>query len=106
MDQVGLQVPQQGRQGLRDAVQVHLRHVERVEPAAPDQQLVRFASHGLERGTRALRALVRGGSGEEQPVHAPVPAQRAKEVAGEDLGAARLQVGMGVEQEQYAHGWC
>jgi len=50
-----------------------------------------------------LRALVRRGAGQEQPVEPAVAAQGAEQVAGEDLGAARLQVGVGVQQEQDAN---
>lgn len=103
VDDVRPELEQQFFQIGDDAVEIDLAHEEPVEMASPEQDLVDAVANTLEAGARLLVAVdTVGGTQEERLAAGPLIG--AEQVMREDLGAAGMQVGVVVGDDQNAFG--
>ena len=98
---VRLEGAQQVRQVRHDAVQVDLALEEVVEMPGPQHHLVGAAAQRLKVGTGLAVAVDAVGAGEEQRL-GPLGLQAAEQLVREDLGAAGVQAGVVVGDDQDA----
>ena len=104
MDDVGVEARDEGGEFLQ-APGIELREVEAVEMAEPDQHLIGVATGGLEQRARAPLTVLGGDGAEEKAIDAVAVTQLPEQPARHHLGAAGLQIGVVVTEDEDAHGW-